>query len=208
MHAKLFKDGNRRIGAASCCLRNLRCNRRPVQRRATYRAESCPASMPELTPMSSPRWRDTLRRWLTENAADTRERGGPAARLYSASFARVWDGLLEQVTRNPRWELAHQDEELGMLTVCCRTPVIRFVDDVTIWVELDEDGLTRVEVRSASCVGKGDLGVNRRRIVWLLRRLDRHVGPEARLRERRGRRRQKAAPAVGPTASGSPTERR
>lgn len=141
--------------------------------------------------MSRPTWRDTLRRWLTQNVADTRERGGPAARLYSASFARVWDGLLEQVARHPRWELAHQDEELGMLTVCCRTPVFRFMDDCSIWVELDEDGLTRVEVRSASCVGKADLGVNRRRIVRLLGRLDRNVGPEARLRERRGRRRQK-----------------
>lgn len=132
--------------------------------------------------MSPETWRERLRRWLTRNVADTRAEDGPEGRLYMAPFARVWDALLEEIRRRPRWELAHQDEELGMLTVRCRSLALRFVDDLVVWVGLDEDGLTRVEARSASRVGKGDLGVNRRRVVGLLENLDRAVGPEARLR--------------------------
>ncbi|MFQ5679525.1 MAG: DUF1499 domain-containing protein [Gemmatimonadota bacterium] len=151
----------------------------------------------------------TLRRWLTENVADTRAPNGPPGRLYASPFARVWDELLQMVRRHARWEMTHQDEELGMLTVCCRTPVFRFVDDLVVWVELDEDGLTRVEVRSTSRVGRGDLGVNRRRIARLLRTLDRSVGPETRLRERRRARRgspepgRRPLPTVGRARPGS-----
>lgn len=130
-------------------------------------------------------WKETLHRWLTENVADTRSEDGPSGRLYAVPFARVWDALLAEIRARPRWELAHQDEELGLITVRCRSRIFRLVDDLTIWVELDEDGLTRVDARSASRVGKGDLGVNRRRLLRLLRALDRNVGPEARLRARR-----------------------
>lgn len=143
-------------------------------------------------------WKDTLHRWMNENVADTREAGGPAGRLYTVPFARVWDTLLEYVQNRPRWTLTHKDESLGILTVCCRTPVVRFVDDLSIWVALDENGLTRVEARSRSRVGKGDWGVNRRRIERLLRKLDRSLGPRTRLLERREQPREteRAASAV------------
>lgn len=52
------------------------------------------------------------------------------------------------------------------LTLHCeaRTPVFGFVDDVYIWtVELGE-GVTELRVRSASRVGRGDLGRNAARI--------------------------------------------
>lgn len=129
-------------------------------------------------------WKATLRRWLTENTADTRTVGVPRGRLYAAPFARVWDALLSRIRSRPRWELAHQDEERGQITVRCRSLVFRFVDDLTIWVELDENGQTRVDARSASRVGRGDFGVNRRRLVRLFEELDRQVGPETRLRRR------------------------
>lgn len=133
-------------------------------------------------------WKDTLGRWLTVNVADTRAEDGPAGRLYSAPFARVWDALLAQVAARRRWELAHQDEELGLITVRCRSLVFRFVDDLTIWMKLDENGMTRVDARSASRVGRGDLGVNARRLSRLFRTLDEQVGPDTRLRPRDGRR--------------------
>ncbi len=119
----------------------------------------------------------TLSRWLTENVADTRTPGGPDFRLYAAPFAGVWDSLLDQVHQRRGWKLVHADEELGLMTVICAAPVLRLRDDLTIWVSLDENGLTRVEARSESRVGKGDLGVNRRRIERLLQRLDGTVGP-------------------------------
>lgn len=123
----------------------------------------------------------TVRRWLTENSADTRAPGPPRGRLYAAPFARVWDALLSDIRQRRRWELAHADEGLGMLTVRCRSRLFRFVDDLTLWIGLDENGMTRVDARSRSRVGDGDFGVNRRRIRGLLRRLDDAVGGGTRL---------------------------
>lgn len=130
---------------------------------------------------------ETLRRWLNENVADTRGRSGPEGRLYAAPFAQVWDAILTQVAARRGWVLAHKDEELGIITVRCRTPVFRFIDDLTIWVALDENGQTRVDALSRSRVGKGDLGVNGRRIARILSTLDRALGPNARLRLDRAR---------------------
>lgn len=123
----------------------------------------------------------TLSRWLTENVADTRTPAGPPGRLYAAPFAEVWDSLLDQIHGRRGWKLIHADEELGLMTVMCTTPVFRFRDDLTIWISLDENGLTRVEARSESRVGRGDFGVNRRRIDRMLALLDRSVGPAVRL---------------------------
>lgn len=114
----------------------------------------------------------TIRRWLTESRADTRTSGPPEGRRYAAPFARVWDALLAMVHGHPRWRLEHADETEGILTVTCRSLVFRFVDDLTVWVTLDAEGLTRVEARSRARKGRGDLGVNRRRIERIMRRLD------------------------------------
>lgn len=135
--------------------------------------------------MSSTDWQDTFHRWMGENVADTRDADGPESRVYTVPFARVWDQLLELIRRQRRWTLAHKDEDLGMLTVRCQSLMLRFIDDLTLWVQLDENGLTRVEARSTSRMGRGDLGTNRRRIERLLGRLDSALGPDCRLRERR-----------------------
>ena len=124
--------------------------------------------------------KSTLSRWLTENVADTRTSDGPSSRLYAAPFAEVWDFLDERAHRARGWKLIHGDEELGIMTILCTTPVLRFHDDLTIWLSLDENGLTRVEARSESRVGKGDFGMNQRRIERLFSRLDRAVGPAVR----------------------------
>lgn len=105
--------------------------------------------------------------------------------MYTVPFARVWDELSRLVESRGRWTLDHRDEELGIFSVSCRSLVFRFVDDLTVWVSLDRDGLTRVEALSRSRVGRGDLGVNRRRIERLMRHLDQAVGPDHRLPYRR-----------------------
>lgn len=111
-------------------------------------------------------------RWLRENRADTRTAGPPDGRRYAAPFAEVWDEILEQVDERTRWTLVHSDETEGLLTVKCRSRVFNLVDDMSVWVSLDEDGLTRVEARSRARSGHGDLGVNERRIRKLMRHLD------------------------------------
>lgn len=117
----------------------------------------------------------TLLRWLTENVADTRTPGPPAARCYASPFARAWADLVEVAGGRFGWRVTKADEEEGTLEVVCRTPVLRFVDDLTVWMVLDGDGLTRVDARSASRAGAADLGTNARRIRRLWRSLDRRL---------------------------------
>lgn len=116
--------------------------------------------------------RPTLLRWLTENRADTRLPGPPHGRRYLAPFADVWDELLEMIDEHPRWNLEHADETRGLMAATCRSRFFGFVDDLTVWVRLDADGLTEIALRSRSRTGKGDFGVNRRRIERILERLD------------------------------------
>jgi uncharacterized protein (DUF1499 family) len=56
------------------------------------------------------------------------------------------------------------------LRVELTTTILRFVDDLELLVDPDEQV---IHVRSASRVGKWDLGVNRRRVESLRRRLTR-----------------------------------
>ncbi|WP_420633686.1 DUF1499 domain-containing protein [Candidatus Palauibacter sp.] len=130
---------------------------------------------PEAAPASG------LARWFRENSADTRHPDGPEPRLYETPFSDVWDELLRYVDRRWWWRLAHRDENLGLMSVRCVFPILRFVDDLTIWVALDANGLTRVEAFSRARRRDFDLGANRRRIRRMLRSVDRALGPAARL---------------------------
>lgn len=117
-------------------------------------------------------------RWLTENEADTRDPDGPRGRRFPAPRRRVWEALLAEVEARPRWTISAAEPEEGRLEVECRTRVLRFVDDLAVAVR--EEGAagesrTRVEARSSSRMGVGDLGVNRRRVRRLMRALDRRL---------------------------------
>lgn len=111
---------------------------------------------------------------------DTRSPGGPEGRLYAASFAVVWDHVLDEVRQRRRWELVHHDEDLGLVTVRCRGFLSTGEGLLTIWVSLDDNGLTRVDLRSVP-ESRRDLGAGERRVREVLRRLDDAVGPGARL---------------------------
>lgn len=119
-----------------------------------------------------PRERPLLIRWLTENRADTRSAGPPRGRVYAAPFAAVWDRLLRMIEERPRWKVQHADETEGFIAATCKSRFFGFVDDLTLWVRLDRNGLTEVAARSRSRTGKGDFGVNRRRIQEIMATLD------------------------------------
>jgi hypothetical protein len=101
---------------------------------------------------------------------DTRLPGGPEGRLYTAAFATVWDRLLEEVRSRNRWELVHHDEDLGLITIRCR-----------VWVSLDSNGLTRVDLRYVPETRRGS-GAGERRIRELVGRMDHALGPGTRVR--------------------------
>jgi len=101
-------------------------------------------------------------------------------RTYPTSQERVFDAAMHAVNRLPRWGVVSYDERNGEIRVEATTRVLRFVDDITIHVEPNDEG-ARVHVRSASRVGKGDFGQNARNIRAFLSELDRqlaHVGGE------------------------------
>ncbi len=97
-------------------------------------------------------------------------------RTYAIPFDRVWYACLKLVTNRSRWTLLYNDDLAGIIRVSCTTLVFRFKDDLEIRIRLDENGLTRVDVRSRSFRSHRDLGVNARRIGRFLLRLDKILG--------------------------------
>ena len=120
-----------------------------------------------------------LKRALTRNRAATAP-GHPDPRMrgrrYAIPFQEVWEAVGVLAGGDLRgWTLVEADDMAGTVRAEARTPLFRFTDDVEIRVRLDRDAQTRVDLVSASRVGKGDLGANARRIRWVLRRLDRKL---------------------------------
>lgn len=61
------------------------------------------------------------------------------------------------------WEIASSDPEAGRIEAVARTRVFRFVDDVVVRVRPEGEG-SRIDLRSRSRLGQGDLGANANRI--------------------------------------------
>jgi hypothetical protein len=119
-------------------------------------------------------------RHAAPEAVDTRSPAGPEGRVYAVPFASVWDRLISEVARRSRWELVHQDEDLGLITVACRGVLPGRSDDLTLWVRLDGNALTRVDARCELRSRRG-AGVGERRVSEILKRLDAALGPAARV---------------------------
>jgi uncharacterized protein (DUF1499 family) len=116
---------------------------------------------------------------LTQNTAQTSELAEDPrlrGRTYVIPFAKVWDEIIEMIESKRRWTLVSADEGAGLIHAEARTLVFRFVDDVRFKLKLDQNALTRVDMWSASRVGKGDIGTNARRIRRFYRQLDRRLG--------------------------------
>jgi uncharacterized protein (DUF1499 family) len=68
------------------------------------------------------------------------------------------------------WQIVREDPSAGRIEAVATTFWFGFKDDVVIRIAADGPG-SRVDVRSKSRVGKGDLGTNAQRIRTYLRRL-------------------------------------
>lgn len=112
---------------------------------------------------------------------DTRDPAGPDGRTYAVPFAGVWDAVADEIRAQRRWKLVHADEERGLFTVVCRSFLGRRIDDLSIWVRLDDNGLTRLDVRAGARESGRATGANRRKVDDLLRAVDEALGPDARI---------------------------
>lgn len=81
--------------------------------------------------------------------------------------------LAAGTAREMGWELVDQDRRSGRIEATASTPWFGFKDDVVIRVTA-ASGIARVDVRSKSRVGRGDAGVNAKRIRTYVGRLRSH----------------------------------
>jgi uncharacterized protein (DUF1499 family) len=126
-------------------------------------------------------WLYLLRAWPLINVVETGrtpEYPDIIPHAYPAEPGRVFDAALHAVNRLPRWTLVAYRPEIGEIRAEARTRMLRFVDDVLIRIEKTQDG-ARVQVRSASRVGKGDFGQNARSIRAFFAELDRQLDDPA-----------------------------
>ena len=96
-------------------------------------------------------------------------------RLHSITLAKSVPDATASATRLARlagWKIVVSDPALGHLEATATVSYIRFKDDVVVRIVPTADGRqSRVDMRSVSRVGIGDLGVNARRIDDFLKAL-------------------------------------
>ena len=97
-------------------------------------------------------------------------------RTYAIPFDGVWKAALKVSNKQMRgWSVLYIDDQTGVIVAEALRLPWRDKDDVRISIGLDENGQTRVDLRSTSRQGKRDWGRNRRRISSFLRLLDREL---------------------------------
>ena len=72
----------------------------------------------------------------------------------------------------PTWTITAADPAAGTIEATATSRVFRFVDDIVIRVRPDGGGQSRVNVRSKSRDGKGDIGANAARIRQYIEALE------------------------------------
>lgn len=83
--------------------------------------------------------------------------------LYASQPASVVFAAARDTVTDKGWTLVDANEGEGRIEATAETGWVRFKDDVVIRVRA-ENGQTIVDVRSKSRVGRGDMGVNARRV--------------------------------------------
>lgn len=116
-----------------------------------------------------------------EQASEAQRRAYPDVRplLLNAPADRVFDEAVA-AGRALGWSIVVADRAARRLEAVATTRLLRFKDDVVVTLREEELAgfevgrkITRVDVRSKSRIGRGDLGTNARRIRRFLDRLRR-----------------------------------
>ena len=107
---------------------------------------------------------------LQQNAAQARP-GYPDLSPVETSEAQavVFDKALALI-ESEGWEVVASVPEEGRIEATAMTPYFKFRDDVVLRIAAAGSG-TRIDMRSASRVGRSDVGVNAERIAAFMARL-------------------------------------
>ena len=90
---------------------------------------------------------------------------------YAAPAALMFD-VARRAADALHWESSTVDPEARKIEAVVTTKILKFKDDVTLWVEADGDERSTLFARSASRVGWGDLGANTRHLMNLFETVD------------------------------------
>lgn len=93
--------------------------------------------------------------------------------LRTAVFSQLPETIFEAAVHAARamhWTIAAAVEAEGRIEATATTPMLHFKDDVVIRILPGGDG-TKLDIRSASRIGRSDLGTNGKRIRAFLREL-------------------------------------
>lgn len=98
----------------------------------------------------------------------------PDVRAHTTAQAphQAFDHALE-TAQGMGWEIVASDRSEGRIEATDTTPWFGFKDDVVIRITSEGTG-SKVDVRSVSRVGKGDVGANARRVLAYLKALREH----------------------------------
>ncbi len=122
-----------------------------------------------------------LSTYLSTNVAETKE-DSPFPELrprrYEAPPELLFD-VVRRAVQNLHWEITAQDAEKKVIQAVVTTKVWHFKDDVTIQVQPAQPSGSSLFIRSASRVGKGDLGANTRHVMDLVQMVNATVPKQA-----------------------------
>jgi uncharacterized protein (DUF1499 family) len=122
--------------------------------------------------------------WLTVNEVTTESPGllqpkppYPEVRPLDLDLSpdEAYDLALATARRMRGWRIVQESPQEGSLNAEAKTPLLRFVDDVRVWIEARSGGGCRVHMRSRSRVGQGDFGANASRIRAFLQLVEKRA---------------------------------
>jgi uncharacterized protein (DUF1499 family) len=127
-----------------------------------------------------------LTTYLTTNVAETSEHSPfpeLRTRRYDAPPALLFD-YVRRAVQSLKWDITVLDAEKHEIQAVVKTRVWGFQDDVTIWTPPAQPEGSWLVVRSASRVGRGDLGANTRHIMDLVQAVNATVPVQALIPQR------------------------
>ena len=144
--------------------------------------------------------------YLTTNVAETTSDSAfpeLRPRTYAAPAALMFD-VARRAAEALSWELSTVEPEARKIEAVVTTRVIKFKDDISIWVEADGEERSTLFTRSASRVGVVDLGANTRHIMNLFETVDIIAPVTAIVDEEAAAEASQASPEAIPTGGDSP----
>lgn len=112
----------------------------------------------------------------SEENANLQRRYYPDVRtLYlDMKYNEAFDRALEAAEQMPWEKIVTSDPEAGLIEAYDKLPWFGFTDDVVIRIDTaDTLGQSKIDVRSVSRIGRGDIGVNAQRIRDYLEKVNR-----------------------------------